>query len=184
MATVEDLEAELRGVQDAMVHAITALTARVDALAPPEERGTPPPPARWADRATPDDWQLLADWVDDLNRSYSLTSQHRIHPCWPAHPGVVEELAAAHHAWTAATISHAKNGPHPAEPAQDKKPAKPARPAKGGPEYAAWHNQVLWPFLERIRSDRYRIHLCKTGHSPETTNIPDPTDRTAIPIAP
>ena len=53
MATVEDLEAELRGVQDAMVHAITALTARVDALTPPEERGNPPLPARPANGPNP-----------------------------------------------------------------------------------------------------------------------------------
>jgi hypothetical protein len=47
---------------------------------------------------------------------------------------MVEELAALHSGWIAATISDSKNGTHQAEPADNKKPAKPARPAKGGPD--------------------------------------------------
>ena len=96
---------------------------------------------------------------------------------------MVEELAALHSAWIAATISDSKNGPHPAEPADNKKPAKPARPAKGGPDYAVWHDRALWPFLDRIRDNRYRIHMCtRNNHVPETPDdLPPATDRVHIP---
>jgi hypothetical protein len=45
--------------------------------------------------------------VDDLNRGYSISPDYEILPCWPAHPGLVEELAALHSAWIAATIGPA-----------------------------------------------------------------------------
>jgi len=183
VTTIQDLETRITGVEAAVINAIADLNGRVDALQPPDFTGTAPPPLRFADRADTDAWADLVDWVDDLNRGYSISPDYQILPCWPAHPGMVEELAALHSAWIAAAISDSKNGPHPAEPADNKKPAKPARPAKGGPDYAVWHDRALWPFLDRIRDNRYRIHMCtRNNHVPETAeDLPPATDRLHIP---
>lgn len=183
MTTAQDLENRITGVEAAVITAIADLSGRVDALEPPDVTDTTPPPLRFADRADTDAWADLVDWVDDVNRGYSISPDYEIQRCWPAHPGIVEELAALHSAWIAATISDSRNGPHPAEPAENKKPAKPARPAKGGPEYAVWHDRALWPFLDRIRDNRYRIHMCtRNNHVPETSeDLPPATDRVHIP---
>ena len=179
----QDLEERITGVEAAVINAIADLTRRVAALEPPDFKDTNPRPLRFADRADTDAWTGLVDWVDDLNRGYSISPDYEILPCWPAHPGVVEELAALHSAWISATIADSKNGPHPAEPAEGKKPAKPERPAKGGPDYSVWHDRALWPFLDRIRDNRYRIHMCtRNDHVPETSeDLPAPTDRVHIP---
>lgn len=63
------------------------------------------------DRAGPDDWEALFDWVDRLNSEYSLFSDYGGASCWPAHPGVVEELAALWRAWTAAALADMEAGP-------------------------------------------------------------------------
>lgn len=186
MTTLEELEARVLAGEDAVDQAIAKLTSRIALLEPTDDRAdATPPPVRWVDRATPDAWEDLARWVGDLNRGYSLTPVYRINPCWPAHPGVVEELAALHHDWIAAWIADQKTGPHPAEPAAGKKPAKKAKPAKGGPEYTVWHDRALWPFLERIRNGVHRIAMCRTEHDPETgTDLPTPTDTSLVPVAP
>lgn len=179
--TLQELHTQVLAGETAVIDAITKLTARVAALEPPNDKTTTPTPRRWADRTTTDEWETLVRWVDDLNRSYSLIEDYQIHPCWPAHPGVVEELAALHHAWIIAAIDDTVTGPRPAEPAEGKKPAKPARPAKGGTAYAVWHDRALWPFLERIRGGLYRIHMCKAGHQPEiASELAHATDRTLI----
>lgn len=185
MTTLEELQARVLAGEDAMIQAIATLTSRV-ALLEPADHGSDshPSPVRWADRATPDEWEVLVRWVDDLNRGYSLTPAYRINPCWPAHPGVVEELAAVHHAWIAAVIADEKVGPHPAEPAVGTTPAKKAKPATGGSEYTVWHDRSLWPFLDRIRTGVHRISMCRTEHVPESGNdLPAPTDTTLVLIA-
>ena len=64
------------------------------------------PPRRWAARATAKDWdQLDRPGSTSSTPSYSLLGDYTIPPCWPAHPGVVEELAGLHHAWTIAVIN-------------------------------------------------------------------------------
>ena len=181
--TLQELHARVVAGENAVIDAITELTDRVAALEPADDNTTTPTPRRWADRSTADEWDILVRWVDDLNRSYSLIEDYQIHPCWPAHPGVVEELAALHQAWIIATIEDAVTGPRPAVPAGGKKPAKPARPAKGGTAYAVWHDRALWPFLGRIRSGHYRIHLCKVEHQPEVASeLPPFTDQTLVPV--
>ncbi len=181
--TTHDLEERITGVEAAVINAIADLTRRVAALEPPDFKDTNPRPQRFADRADTDAWTGLVDWVDDLNRGYSISPDYEILPCWPAHPGIVEELAALHSAWIFATIADSKNGPHRAEPAEGQKPARPERPAKGGPEYAVWHDRALWPFLDRIRDNRYRIHMCtRTNHVPEISeDVPDATAKVLIP---
>lgn len=185
MTEIEDLTARVEGAEAAMVKAVAELTARVAALEPPEpEKYAPPEPGRWADRTDRDQWVELVHWVDDLNRSYSLSREYTIHPCWPAHPGMVEELHALHMAWIAATITDSKNGFHPAEEADGKKPPKRETPAKGSPDYSVWHDRALWPFLDRLIENRYRITMCsRDEHVPETGNdLPVETDRSLIPI--
>ncbi len=181
--TLQELHSRVLAGENAVIDAIGKLTARVAALEPPEGKNTGPAPRRWADRSTAEEWDVLVRWVDDLNRSYSLIEECQIHPCWPAHPGVVEELAALHHAWIIAAIDDARTGPHPAEPAEATTPARPARPSKGGTAYAVWHDRALWPFLERIRAGLYRIHMCKAEHQPEiASELAPATDRTMIPV--
>jgi hypothetical protein len=186
MTELEDLTGRVDSIEAAVITAIAELTAKVAALEAepePEAPKPPPPPLRWADRADKDGWEELVKWVDDLNRSYSLSREYTIQPCWPAHPGMVEELHALHMAWIAATIADSKNGPQPEEPAEGKKPAKPAKPAKGGADYSVWHDRALWPFLDRLIENRYRITMCShDDHVPETGNdLPVETDRSFIP---
>jgi hypothetical protein len=39
-------------------------------------------------------WQELVDWVIWLHDAYELSVEERLPECWPAHPGLVGELAA------------------------------------------------------------------------------------------
>lgn len=39
-------------------------------------------------------WTRLIDWVVWLHDRYELSIEERIPPCWPQHPGIVEELWA------------------------------------------------------------------------------------------
>ena len=86
---------------------VLGLAERVDALqtAPPEEKKEDPEPVAWVDHATARDWEELASWVDWLVTTYDLTPTLTVLPCWPAHLGVAEELAALRAAWRAAAIS-------------------------------------------------------------------------------
>jgi hypothetical protein len=124
----------------------------------------PPKPRRWAVRATPQDWDALIDWVDDLRSTYSLPNGHVVPPCWPAHPGVVEELAGLHRAWINAVIV-------------DDQAA-----AEGSSAAAAWHDRWLWPLLQRFKSANYRISNCTQNHVAENASLPA-TDRAMLPSA-
>ncbi|MDT0451407.1 hypothetical protein [Streptomyces hesseae] len=112
----------------------------------------------WSLRATEKDWQDLADWIDWLGRHYAPQLHLRIWPCWPAHGGVVEELAALRAAWCAAVEADAD-------------------PARAGSELAYWHQMWLWPTVERIRHN-YMFSECETDHSPDRPGRP--TDTTAL----
>ena len=41
---------------------------------------------------------LLLQWVDYLNTTYTWTAAHLIPPCWPVHPGLERELTTLY--WT------------------------------------------------------------------------------------
>jgi hypothetical protein len=109
----------------------------------------PPKPRRWAARATPADWDALVDWVDELRSTYSLPSGYVVPPCWPAHPGVVEELAGLHRAWVNAVVTEEQAG------------------IEGSSAMAAWHDRWLWPTLRRFKAASYRISNCQQSHVAE-----------------
>ncbi|MGW1072735.1 hypothetical protein [Streptomyces sp. NPDC002537] len=117
-----------------------------------------PDPLPWSLRATEQDWQDLADWLDWFGRHYAPQLHLRIWPCWPAHGGVVEELAALRAAWCAAVEADAD-------------------PARSGSELAYWHQMWLWPTVERVRQN-YMFGECETDHSPDRPGRP--TDTAAL----
>jgi hypothetical protein len=60
---------------------------------PPRGSGIP----EWHTMSTDDRdvaWLRLIDWVVWLHDRYELSIEERIPPCWPDHPGIVEELWA------------------------------------------------------------------------------------------
>jgi len=87
--------------------ALEVVSARVDDLEPAPARpaARQPEPRAWADDATKQDWTELASWVDWLARAYDLQPSRAVLPCWPAHPGAVEELAALRTAWHEASAA-------------------------------------------------------------------------------
>ena len=98
------------------------------------------------------------DWVDRLSMDYSLFGDYPILPCWPAHPGVVEELAGIWRAWISAVLADDAAG------------------AGGSASLTAWHHQWLWPCLTRLKASHYSISSCRHRHEPGRTNRPV-TDR-------
>jgi hypothetical protein len=148
----QQLTDRLDTTEDAIEQALIALTDSVNdldgklALLLKKEREKDIQPRRWAARATPQDWDQLIDWVDQLNTDYSILSDHTIPPCWPAHPGVVEELAGLWRAWIHAVINDARAKKH------------------GGADLTAWHDRWLWPCLERIKATHYRTTNCRPHH--------------------
>lgn len=155
----ESLGAELTEVRET----VDELVKVVDQLVAKEQED-PPPPMRWAARATADDWARLVAWVDGVRLSLSLTDKAgRIQPCWPAHPGVVEELAALRAAWIRAVIAVAKST------------------KTGTADYIAFYDRWFWPCLARLDGAGYRITNCRGGHRPEPAPAVAPTDKSLVP---
>lgn len=151
------LQDQLTDVQDDLGHTAPA----------PPEKPPPPPPQRWADRAGGDDWSALIDWVDNLIADYSINGNDYITPCWPAHPGVVEELAGIWRAWTAAVIGDTLAGP------------------VGAADLAEWHDRSLWPCLRRLRDNQYSMTNCRAAKDHVKSSVrPRLTDRTLVPLRP
>lgn len=157
---IESLGAELTEVRETL----DQLFKVVDELVTKAQED-PLPPQRWATRATTDDWTRLIAWVDGVRLSLSLTDRAgAISPCWPAHPGVVEELAALRAAWVRAVITDAKT------------------PKTGSADYIAFYDRWFWPCLNRLTGAGYRITNCRSGHKPEPAPITGPTDKTLVPL--
>lgn len=96
----------------------------------------------WGDCADADAWAALVDWADWFLATYDLAGQENLLlPCWPDHPGVVEELAALWMAWAEAAAK-SRSG--------------------DGDAMAYWHDRYLAGFLARL--PRYRMRSC----TPET----------------
>ncbi|MEU1277675.1 hypothetical protein [Streptomyces sp. NPDC005805] len=112
----------------------------------------------WSHRATDRDWRDLSAWVDWLGGHYAPQLHLRIWPCWPAHGGVAEELAALRGAWLAASEADAASG-------------------GTGQEMAYWHQMWLWPTVERIHQN-YTFKNCESDHSPDRPGRP--TDAAAL----
>ncbi|KAA0922048.1 hypothetical protein [Rhodococcus sp. ANT_H53B] len=92
-----------------------------------------PGPADWAhldQDSARELWSELVPWVEQVRTRYDLGRV--IKKCWFRHPPLLEELTAAMYAhreayqWTKKNIYH------------------------GG--MAAWHYQVLWPLMSRMKS--------------------------------
>jgi len=150
-----ELTTRLDGTEDAVAAALDTLTAAVADLKTQltallaKEREKDVPPRRWAARATRKDWDQLVVWVDELNADYSLLGDYTIPPCWPAHPGVVEDLAGLHHAWTIAVINDELGK------------------QAGSNNLTAWHDRWLWPCLRRMKAGHYRTTNCRDRHHRE-----------------
>ena len=125
--------------------ALAALTARVDELAPPAQHEPAPQPTAWVDDATAQDWQDLAGWVDWLAGTYDVQPSRAVLPCWPAHRGVAEELAALRTAWRAAATAGRANKPTDA--------------------LIYWHDRWLVGCLLRLR-EGYQQKSCQDTHKP------------------
>jgi hypothetical protein len=160
-----DVEAQARLVADQRDETVAILAEvldRLDALDGRDvEPATPRLPRAWAARATPEDWSQLADWVDWLTGTYSLRERHLVPGCWPAHPGVVEDLAALHAAWRHAMLTD--------QAARD----------SGSDTGTYWHQHHLFPALERVRA-LYATHDCIDTHHPEPDRSRWRTDRSAL----
>lgn len=124
--------------------ALEALAARVDVLEPAAVDDEPEPePQAWVDYATAQDWQALAGWVDWLVCTYDFQPSRTVLPCWPAHRGVVEELAALRAAWRmAATAGRAK---------------------KPNDALILWHDRWLHPCVQRLR-ENFQQKSCTDRH--------------------
>lgn len=120
-------------------------------LAPPKEAPAPKDsdsgPLPWMSRATAKQWHELAAWVDWLNEAYEFRETMAIWSCWPAHPGIVEELAALWDAWRDAA------GRAPAE----------GTPPGDNDALAFWHDRYLAPMIHRLQA-LYAFHSCRHGH--------------------
>lgn len=159
-ARLDHLEDGTAGSLEALTKSLVKLQATVGELVKKERE--PVEPRSWADRALPNEWGQLIDWVDWINASYSLDSDFQIRPCWPAHPGVVEELGGLRRAWVRATIADATAN------------------AAGNAELTAWHDRWFWPTLQRLRQGHYRISSCTDKHTEERVR-PERTDRALLP---
>jgi hypothetical protein len=126
---------------DKLEKAVIELRGRVDELDPPTSPAEQP--RAWVDWATARDWQELAAWVDWLLSTYDLRPSRAVLPCWPAHLGIAEELAALHIAWRAA--------------------AKTVGSPKPSDALIYWHDRWLHPFLLRQRED-FEIRTCEDNH--------------------
>lgn len=89
----------------------------------------------WTDTATTEDWAELVHWVDHLVEVMLPGTTPTLAPCWPAHPGTVEDLAAARASWLRAVEAD---------------------------ELSGWIDRVLVPLVERF--SWWSTRFCKDGH--------------------
>ncbi len=123
-----------------------------------------PPPQAWVDCATAEEWRELATWVEWLHTTYDLRANTGVPACWPAHPGVVEELAALHAAWR-----QAADESRPAEKDVDGVKSRGAQADTSSLIY--FHDRWLHPLLTRVMV-LYRIGDCRQGHKPSGQGAP------------
>ncbi len=142
---------------DELKAALIVLSARVDMLEPP----APEPaaaqedePQAWVDYATAKDWADLATWVDWLADTYDLVPGRAVLSCWPAHRGVVEELAALRTAWRAAATAGQAKAPNDA--------------------LIIWHDRWLHPCVVRLREGFQQKNCLDTHTAPRPRQLTDP----------
>jgi hypothetical protein len=144
---------------DALDVAVTDLRGKLSEPAPepddPDEILTCEP---WAATATDAGWEVLYTWVDWMADTYGVSA--RVLPaCWPAHPGLVEELAALRAGWVQARIACATG-------ASD--------------QMSYWHDRCLHSLLDRIKGGTlYGLNDCAQGTHKPVRQEPRRTDRCA-----
>lgn len=154
---LDELHEDIAGA----VHAVIS-----EALKEADASDTGPAPTRddaaatwWADVATAEQWHALVEWVDALRRTYGFRDNQTIPACWPAHGGIVEELAALHRAWLRAAHEAAKTGWEPGE------------------DLAYWHDRYLPGVLARIHHSYQCGAACTDAHhAPDPHRPPTTTD--------
>lgn len=164
----------LGGADSRIQEQLTQLKTQLDELLK-QKRAREIEPRPWPDRVDRADWVELVEWVDWLQRTYEFRGEYTIRQCWPAHPGVVQELAGLYHSWRAAQLGDELSVPTIASV----KGARGARP--GSSDVTAWHDRWLWPFLNRIKSPHYRFSNCIDQHEVSLAITPL-TDQTFIPV--
>lgn len=131
---LDQTEGRFGGALEKVSKAVLEVRGHVaELLEKPTEKDTPPKP--WADRATQAQWDELVDW---LQRSYEVLAEFKIYPCWPAHLGMVEEIAGLHHSWERAVVTDE------------------LATTTGSSDLTAWHDRWLWPLLQRAKGGHYR----------------------------
>lgn len=155
---VQALEEVVDDLGTAIVELAGASAGEATAGEDQDENAAAPLP--WGARASADDWRDLAAWVDWLSATYDHQPSRAVLPCWPAHGGVVHELAALRTAWTSAATTDAGDEP--------------------GDAMAAWHEGLLRPCLTRLRED-YQLKACTDRHTP--TRPRRPTDHDLLETA-
>lgn len=161
-AAVTEVTQDVKTLGKGMTEEIDTLWAATQALQKAVGQGAPagaakpakaPAPRPWGQKATVEDWRTLVEWVDWLSSTYDTINSKRISPCWPAHSGLVHELAALRSAWLASAAI-----PEPDE------------------ALSHWHDRLLWPLLMRL--DHYRISVCLDGH--KDVRVPQLTDQDTL----
>lgn len=158
MDVVMDAVIELRTqVEDLRRELDTVRAAGGDPAAPAAAPAEPLNPRWFRDRAEPQDWDDLRDWVEDVRRFGSLGSSAQIVECWEQHPGVVEDLAALYQAWRQVMLL--QNAGMRSGRDRD-------LPGPGSLDSTAWFTQAFWPAV--TRRDMYRCMSCSgSTHQPE-----------------
>jgi hypothetical protein len=110
-------------------------------------------------------WRDLVDWVTWLHDAYELSFGEALPPCWPAHPGLVRELAALR-AWRAEIYQPFH---HPVTGRQA------PRIANGGLA-RAWHAELR--NVLRAAQNMYAVG-CRAGHRPAPRTLAGDTHHRA-----
>lgn len=161
LARLDQTEDHFGGALDKISKAVLELRAQVAELIKDQPaRDIDPRP--WIDRATPAQWAELVGWVDWMQARYGALPEFDIQPCWPAHTGMVEELAGLFHSWKRAQIV-------------DELAEK-----TGSNDLTGWHDRWFWPFRQRAKSGHYRTTNCQDEHKPERVTA-KPTDPQHLP---
>lgn len=170
---LHEIRTQAADIQDVVVEVderLTALELRAgdrqgtgDGSEPAAAGETKPDPVSWGGCARVGDLEQLAAWVDWLCATYDLNPETAILPCWPAHPGVVEELAALHSAWRSAARSSGLTTA--------------AQSATGEDSEAMiyWHDRWMHPCLPRLRGV-FQAKQCREGHRDVRVNAGTDTD--------
>lgn len=151
---------EIQATATALADLQRMLTSAVDSPTVDGPGVTP-----WTERATAQQWHDLATWVDWLCQTYEFRAEVQIYSCWPAHLGIVEELAALWDAWRDAAGRSAVDGAPPGD----------------NDALAFWHDRYLAPCVHRLHAI-YSFKECRHQH--ESGASATLTDRDLLPPLP